>query len=199
MKNPCKICVKSSRLYSAMDFLPPFSRFEDEEMSEEDLWMESWADEEEGLEETNLASRTDLPSDRFGKATPIPPSPPITAATFTVFGVFSKEKDGSFRISYQDAENTGSKGSLTTFCLSPTGMLILLRRGDGRTCMAFEKGHRHLCDYGAAAGLPSLVLHTHSLDASLTESGGKITVDYSVEIRGIKSEHNRLAIEITPA
>ncbi len=198
MKNPCKICVKSSRLFSAMDFLSPFAPWEEWEVSEEDFWPEDWEEEGENSAETDLASRTDLPSDRFGKSAPASP-PPVTASTLTAFGVFSKEKDGSFRISYQDSEITGLEGCLTTFCLSPTGMLILLRRGDTRTCMAFEKGHRHLCDYGSAAGLPSLVLHTHALDSSLTEEGGKITVDYSVEIRGIKSEHNRLAIEVTPA
>ena len=61
-------------------------------------------------------------------------------------------------------------------------------------CMSFEEGARRLCDYGLEGGVPSVTLHTHSLKTGLTENGGKITVDYSVEIRGSVSEHNELEI-----
>ena len=72
--------------------------------------------------------------------------------------------------------------------------MVLLRSGKLRTCMSFEEGARRLCDYGLDGGVPSVTLHTHSLKTGLTENGGKITVDYSVEIRGSVSEHNELEI-----
>jgi uncharacterized beta-barrel protein YwiB (DUF1934 family) len=113
-------------------------------------------------------------------------------AVLTTRGMYSYEKDGSFRLSYEDTEITGLEGCITTFCLSPSGMLILLRSGEIRTCMVFEEGHRHLCDYGAESGMPAVVLQTHKLESEISESGGRIFVDYSVEIRGTLTERNEI-------
>ena len=173
MKQACKISVTSTRHFHAVDFLPSLKDGADE-------WQSySAEDAQDVLDE--------LFSEGENEA---------ATSTLTAFGVFSAEKDGSYRISYEDSEITGLKGCLTTFCLAPTGMLILLRRGEVRTCMVFEKGARHLCDYGLEGNLPSVVLHTHRLESDLTAEGGYLFVDYSVEIRGTRAEHNELFIEV---
>lgn len=170
MKKTCRIDVTSTRHFHGADFLPSLH-------SEEEEW--------EAYEAGGPDADEDFPVN------------PSATSTLTAYGIFTHEEDGSWRISYEDSEITGLKGCLTTFCLAPTGMLILLRRGEVRTCMAFENGARHLCDYGLEGNLPSVVLHTHRMEGDLTEAGGTIRVDYSVEIRGTRAEHNELFIEIT--
>lgn len=185
MKKRCQIRVESTRkfMFGAPGEIPL--------PSVEDLEDTLW--EEELPDEIFAPEGTDRPGEKlFDPKALTPPK----SSVLTSYGVFSREEDGSFRVSYEDSEATGLDGCLTTFCLSPTGMLIMLRRGEIKTCMVFEKGRRHLCDYGARGGVPSVVLHTHSLSSDLTEQGGSLFVDYSVEIRGVRTERNELSIKI---
>lgn len=167
MKKACRIRLENTRLFHPALFAP---REEDEE--EEVLYRDS-----------------------LRPAETVPPEPVKTV--LDSFGLLQITRDGSVRVSYEDSEVTGLDGHMTTFCLAPSGMLILLRRGERSVCMAFEEHHRHLCDYGGA-NTPPVTLHTHSLSGSLSENGGKICVDYSVEIAGCRTEHNRITLEATP-
>ena len=194
MKKRFRITVTSARSLFAMDLFPPEDAEDliQEEEEADDFWNhpeDLWLNEKEGP----------LPSDRGEALIETPSLPPATATTLTSHGLFSKEEDGSFRLSYEDTEITGLEGCLTTFCLSATGMLIMLRRGTVKTCMVFEEGHRHLCDYGAAGGAPTVFLHTHTLSANLDENGGTLQVEYSVELQGIRTERNSLSILVEKA
>lgn len=186
MKKPCKIRIKSVRRFHLGNQIPS--------LLPEDF-EEAWEDapEEERIPE-ELAGP--MPSDRQGESKKFSPVQKPSSSTLTSEGVFSKEKDGSFRATYEDSEITGLDGCLTTFCLSPSGMLILLRGGDIRTCMVFEEDARHLCDYGASDGAPSVVLHTHAVKHDLGDNGGTLYVDYSVEMCGTMTERNELSIRI---
>lgn len=185
MKKKSQIVVKSTRKYTFGRpgvISPDPMEFLEDELLEEDL-----------PEEMLFPESTDRPA-VGGLFDPKALQP--KSSTLTSYGIFSREEDGSYRITYEDSEATGLDGCLTTFCLSPTGMLILLRRGEIKTCMVFEKGHRHLCDYGVGGEIPSVVLHTHEVKSDLTEQGGSLFVDYSVEIRGIRTERNELLIQV---
>lgn len=185
MKKRCQIEVTSRRKYTfgANPRLPL--------PTVEDLEDEFW--EEEVSDELFAPEGTDRQGEKLFDPTALSKR---SSSTLTSFGIFSKEEDGSYRVTYEDSEATGLDGCLTTFCLSPSGMLIMLRRGEVKTCMVFEKGCRHLCDYGARGGIPSVILHTHVLSAEVTEEGGSLFVDYSVEIRGVCTERNELEIHI---
>ena len=186
MKKPCKISIKSVRRFHLGNQIPS--------LLPEDF-EEAWEDapEEERIPEELSGP---MPSDRGRIGETFTPVQKPSSSTLTSCGIFSKEDDGSFRVTYEDSEITGLEGCLTTFCLSPSGMLILLRRGDVRTCMVFEEDARHLCDYGAADGAPSVVLHTHRMKSDLGDAGGTLFVDYSVEMCGTMTERNELSIRI---
>ena len=100
------------------------------------------------------------------------------------------------RISYEDSEITGLPGCLTTFCLVPDGSVILLRRGDVRTCMIFRHGTRQICEYGSDGSMPTITLHTHEANFELGSAGGRLYVKYSVEIRGTLVEQNEIDLSV---
>ena len=202
MKKACKLKIRSTRVFSLGDALPslfPEEGADWDEYPEEDALWEDFAREaapEEAGEALPEELRGDLPTDRRGAAPYQRPETPPPTSTLISYGVYSHEKDGSYRASYEDSEITGLEGCLTTFCLSPSGMLILLRRGEVRTCLVFEEGKRHLCDYGLENGAPSVTLHTHRMQAHLGDRGGSLFVDYSVEMCGILTERNKISIRI---
>jgi uncharacterized beta-barrel protein YwiB (DUF1934 family) len=184
MNTPVTIRVRSTRSLNTP--IPVPSAEWDEA---EDLW-------EEILSEEGMFPEDVFPSDDSKETEEIPFTVPSVTTELTSLGLFSREEDGSFRLSYEDSSVTGLEGCLTTFCLSPSGMLIMLRRGTVKTCLVFEKNHRHLCDYGAAAGATTVSLHTHLLEADFTNDGGEVQVEYTVEMRGSITEKNRLCITV---
>ena len=190
MERICKITVESRRNVVSFGMSPPT-------LSEEEEWEEDLFTDEDGS--LSDLYEEDLTSDAWKKNPSLPKPPPVSTTNLCAFGIFSHEKDGSFRLSYEDSEITGLEGCLTTFCLSPAEMLIMLRRGPVKTCMVFESGRRHLCDYGSELGFPSVAVHTHTLSHSLSEQGGRIHVRYSVDAGGALAERNELIITVSPA
>jgi len=189
VKRACQIRLSHTRVFSPADLLMASRQRNEEEVWEEEIYSEREEDWDEEDDEV-------LSQDPFSSSA-IPDFPPPPTTTLTTAGVFSKEKDGSFRLSYEDSEISGFPGNLNTFCLSPTGMLIFLRRGGAKTCLIFENGARQSCDYGIQSGLPPMTLHTHRLQSNLNENGGTLFVDYSLEMRGSVTEHNTISIQIT--
>ena len=183
MKQACKIEVKSTRRFSSGEGNAAFSP----ELLRE-LWEQVEADG--ALPEEFLEPES---SDREGD-TPFmePELPEPNVSVLTAYGIVDRAKDGTVRISYEDSEITGLAGCLTTFCIVPDGSVILLRRGELRTCMIFRKGTRQICEYGAEPGMPSVVLHTHETESETGMSGGRVFVEYSVEIRGTVVERKEI-------
>ena len=184
MKQSCKIEVKSTRRsVLEQEFTP---------QNADEFWDQVEADGvlPEELFETDT-------SDRTGDALYMEPDfPEPNESVLNSYGMVEKTADGTIRISYEDSEITGLPGCLTTFCLVPDGSVILLRRGEIRTCMIFRKGSRQVCEYGAEGNVPSVVLHTHQLEFEMGETAGRLFVEYSVEIRGTVVERNEIDLSL---
>ena len=187
MKQRCKIEVKSVRNSLLGDSVGAFSA-----ENAEEFWDHVEADGI--LPEEFFDPDT---SDRQGDALYMEPDlPEPNESVLTSYGIVDLAEDGTVRISYEDSEITGLPGCLTTFCLVPDGSVVLLRRGEIRTCMIFAPGSRQLCEYGAEGAVPSVTLHTHALESEVGEAGGRVFVDYSVEIRGTVVEHNQIELSL---
>ncbi len=184
MKQSCKIEVKSTRRSVLEQEFSP--------QNADEFWEKVEADgvlPDEFLEPHG--------SDRTGDALYMEPdAPEPSESVLNAYGIVEKTKDGTVRISYEDSEITGLPGCLTTFCLVPDGSVVLLRRGDIRTCMIFRRGTRQVCEYGADGTMPSVVLHTHQLEFEMGEAGGRLFAEYSVEIRGTVVERNEIDLSL---
>ncbi|MBQ2252982.1 MAG: DUF1934 domain-containing protein [Clostridia bacterium] len=97
-------------------------------------------------------------------------------------------------LSYDESAITGLEGSHTTFTLSGDGIVTLSRHGQTKSHLVFEDGKRFQLFSDELT--PPIFVQCHSLSHSLTPLGGKIDVDYSVEVAGSTVEHNSYTIRV---
>lgn len=87
----------------------------------------------------------------------------------------------SYTLSYQESELTGLEGTLTTIHVDGDEV-SLMRVGEFNSQMVFRKGRRHLSLYNTPYGAMTIGVHTRHLLAELSDQGGELEVDYSVEV-----------------
>ena len=91
-------------------------------------------------------------------------------------------RDGTgYTLSYQESELTGLEGTLTTIQVDG-GQVTLMRVGEFNSQLVFQEGRRHLSMYNTPYGAMSIGVKTRHLMASLTDQGGDIEVDYTIEV-----------------
>lgn len=95
-------------------------------------------------------------------------------------GRLSREGE-SYTLSYQESELTGLEGTLTTIQVEGDEV-TLMRMGEFNSQMVFQEGRRHLSMYNTPYGSMTIGVHTRHLLAELTDQGGVLEVDYSVEV-----------------
>ncbi|MBR2666560.1 MAG: DUF1934 domain-containing protein [Oscillospiraceae bacterium] len=102
-------------------------------------------------------------------------------------------KGGAYLLSYQETPLSGLDGTETTFHIHPE-FITLLRRGSINTEMTFEKGRKHLSAYETAAGVVTVGVNTHSIAASIDDSGGSIDIRYVVDVENLSTGENHFHI-----
>jgi len=87
----------------------------------------------------------------------------------------------SCTLSYQESELTGLEDTLTTI-QAEGDEVTLMRVGKYNSQMVFQEGRRHLSLYNTPYGAMTISVHTRHLMVDLTDRGGELEVDYSVEV-----------------
>ena len=107
-------------------------------------------------------------------------------------------RDGeSYTLSYQESELTGLEGTLTTIQVDRE-QVTLMRVGEFNSQLVFQEGRRHFSMYNTPYGAMTIGVNTRHLLAQLTDQGGDIEVDYSVEVDHALAGRNAVQIEIAP-
>ncbi|MCI8678193.1 MAG: DUF1934 domain-containing protein [Lawsonibacter sp.] len=109
-------------------------------------------------------------------------------------GRLSREGE-SYTLSYQESELTGLEGTLTTIQVDG-GQVTLMRVGEFNSQLVFQEGRRHLSMYNTPYGAMSIGVNTRHLMASLTDQGGDIEVDYTVEVDHALAGRNVFRINV---
>ena len=105
-------------------------------------------------------------------------------------------RDGeSYTLSYQESELTGLEGTLTTIQVDG-GQVTLMRVGEFNSQLVFQEGRRHLSMYNTPYGAMSIGVNTRHLMASLTDQGGDIEVDYTIEVDHALAGRNVFRINV---
>ena len=102
---------------------------------------------------------------------------------------FMKKSGGMLQLQYVEAESSGFGGTKTT---------VSLCGGQLNTHMIFEAGKSHDCVYDTGYFPMQLRVSTKSLDCDITELGGKLNIDYTVEIVGNVAEQSKLTLSVAP-
>lgn len=102
-------------------------------------------------------------------------------------------------IGYKESELTGMEGSSTTvsFQKNEPQRISMLRTGNVKTALVFEKARRHLCIYQTPIMPFDVCVFTRSVDNRI-ESDGILQMDYTVELRGAQSERTKFRMHILP-
>ena len=108
-------------------------------------------------------------------------------------------RDGeSYTLSYQESELTGLEGTLTTIQVDGE-QVTLMRVGEFNSQLVFQEGRRHLSMYNTPYGAMTIGVNTRHLLARLTDQGGDIEVDYSVEVDHALAGRNIFRINVKEA
>lgn len=112
---------------------------------------------------------------------------------FTVSGSM-KTKKGGFRIEY-----TEDDGTVTTLIDTyPDEMVSVNRIGPMNSHMVFADGKVHTCICNTGFFPLQMRVRTKRLINTLSLDGGKLDIDFTVEIVGNLAERNRLTVSVCP-
>ena len=107
-------------------------------------------------------------------------------------------KNDSYYISYEESELTGLAGTRTTLRGKPD-VVKLGRTGLYPSELQFELGKRHMSLYHTDYGDLSIVVSTNHIRNTLTDDGGDLDVQYTVEVANTPVGVNHLSLTIKNA
>ena len=119
----------------------------------------------------------------------------IETDEFKTTGVMKKTK-GGYRIEFRE-EN---KGGTTTIDTTKDDMVTLYRIGPVNSGLVFAEGKAFDCINYSPVGMQPfrICVRTKSLKNTLSMDGGKLNIDYSVEVAGNLAEKNKLSLSVCP-
>lgn len=120
--------------------------------------------------------------------------------TLTTKGTYVM-RDGKRYIMYREFDQDAQKGQTSTlkidYTCEPT-VVSLIRHDprNGRTNLVLEQGKRHLCQYGTPYGSLTLGVFTSKIDDCLDDNGGKIEMEYTLDVNTNLSSINAITITV---
>ncbi|MCL2082457.1 MAG: DUF1934 domain-containing protein [Oscillospiraceae bacterium] len=106
-------------------------------------------------------------------------------------------EEGGCLLAYQ--ENPVGPAWLQTTLIISLEMVTLIRNGDVDMHMVFECDRKHTTHYDTNEGVLTVGVIANRVKCDLTDSGGVIEIDYTVEIDSEIAGENRIKISISPA
>lgn len=109
-------------------------------------------------------------------------------------GTLEQTEDG-LCLSYQESEITGMAGTTTIFHVEPE-KITLVRVGPVSSEMVFQQGKRHMSLYSTPFGSMELGVVARKLHSTLDMSGGRIEIDYDIEINHMMAGTSMFRIQV---
>ena len=104
-------------------------------------------------------------------------------------------KDDKYYVCYDESAATGFDGSKTCVKVWDKGASIT-RFGRYKSCLMIEKGITNLCNYDTPAGSLVLDINGVEIDNNLTEKGGEVNLEYTLNSGGLLISENKLTMNI---
>lgn len=107
------------------------------------------------------------------------------------------ERGGARFIAYKEYDEENPRVAHTAVLKVEPGKVTMMRAGSA-TRLILEEGRRHLCVYDTGYGTLSVGVFTSKLRSSLSRSGGKLHVQYTLDIDSNLSSCNELEVRVRP-
>ncbi len=107
-------------------------------------------------------------------------------------------RNGKFAISYEETELTGTQGVTSTFLVFNPHRIVLTREGAIRSRMVFEENARNEALYDLGFGSLLVAITAKEVSVDLTENGGRLFIDYTVEVEQALTSRNTYELTIQP-
>lgn len=124
-------------------------------------------------------------------------SPEPETNSVNITGFLKKTKEG-LQVEYVEQEDSDKENTITTISTLGKNIISVNRTGPFNSHMVFEQGKCHTCIYDTGVSPMQLRICTKELTNNLTIQGGKLNIDYSIEIVGNLAEKNKLSVSIYP-
>ncbi len=105
------------------------------------------------------------------------------------------EKNGNYYVSYKESELTGLGETTTTLKIEPNKVTVM-RFGELETHMVFEAGQKHISYYDMGFGSLTVGISTRSIDKQFDDAGGRMRIDYAMEINNAVAGESSLCMDI---
>ena len=116
---------------------------------------------------------------------------------FITEGKYYKKRNTYF-ISYKESAVTGMDGTTTTLKVEDNSV-TLMRFGHVSSHMVFEQSCRHVSGYETQFGIFTVGVFSNKVDININDDGGKIIVDYLVELDNMNTGKSYFEIDIKEA
>lgn len=112
----------------------------------------------------------------------------------TVAGFMRTTRRGLMLEYYEQDEGSGT---ITTLVDLPHNGMVMLNRG-GESGMIFESGKTHCCVFNNGVLPMEIRVRTDALTNTISKSGGRLDVDYTVDIIASRAEQSHLSLSVMP-
>lgn len=104
--------------------------------------------------------------------------------------------DDEIVLVYDEGVSYGINGVKTTLTLKKDGIVTLERNGGAYGNLVVEEGKRHLCQYRTEYGDIMIGIFGESVKNNLTEFGGELSLQYSIDVNAGLLSKNKVEISI---
>lgn len=103
-------------------------------------------------------------------------------------------KDYVLEYTEYDGEMTGCK---TKIAVADARCVSVMREGPYATEMTLEAGKRHSCHYETPYGSFMIGIFTRSVQSAMTEQGGSLSMEYTIDFNNGLAAENLMTITVT--
>ncbi len=107
--------------------------------------------------------------------------------------------DNGYRITYEESEATGFKGSVTSLELEGNSKVTMFRTGAVESNLIIELGTKHHCVYGTPYGDFMVGVNATSINSTLNDNGGRLDFHYVIDINSSYVGDFDITIEVKEA
>lgn len=115
----------------------------------------------------------------------------------TALASLTEGEDSRICLRYDDAVDPDEPPVETCISFDPAmpELVTLERHGVIRSVMMFQEGQYRRCEYVTPFMTFEMCVYARKVDNRLTASGGTLTLDYSVEIKGAAAQRVKMELE----